>query len=164
VPAGRPRGEEASFNFPDNYTAYYLQEESFFSHNERRYLKLNTIAPATLASLPAVADCAKGVKVAIAESDIDDYPALWLRGTSGNGLAATFAPYPLKETLEKGRDFKVTEAADYIAVAKGSRTYPWRLLGIVEKDGDLITNQLVWLLAKPSQVLFPQPGWSANYR
>ena len=25
-------------------------------------------------------------------------------------------------------------------------------MGIAEKDGDLITNQLVWLLAKPSQV------------
>ena len=93
-----------------------------------------------------------GVKVAVAESDIEDYPGLWLRGTSGNGLAATFPPYPLKETLEKDRDFKVTQAADYIAVTRGTRSYPWRLLGIAEKDGDLITNQLVYLLAKPSQI------------
>ena len=88
-------------------------------------------------------DAANGVKVAVAESDIEDYPGLWLRGTSGNGLAATFPPYPLKETLEKDRDFKVTQAADYIAVTRGTRSYPWRLLGIAEKDGDLITNQLV---------------------
>ena len=88
-------------------------------------------------------DAGNGVKVAVAESDIEDYPGLWLRGTSDNGLAATFPPYPLKETLENDRDFKVTEAADYIAVTRGTRTYPWRLLGIAEKDGDLITNQLV---------------------
>ncbi|MGA9800712.1 MAG: glycoside hydrolase family 97 protein [Terriglobales bacterium] len=146
--------EESNFNFPENYRVYYPQEESFFSHNERHYLPMNlqTIAPAAIASLPAVVDAANGVKVAIAESDIEDYPGLWLHGTSSNGLAAIFPPYPLQETLEKDRDFKVTQAADYIAVTRGTRSYPWRILGIAEKDGDLITNQLVWLLAKPSQV------------
>ncbi len=147
-------GEESSFNFAGDYRVYYPQEESFFSHNERHYLPMNmaTIAPSAIASLPAVVDAANGVKVAVAESDIEDYPGLWLRGTSGNGLAATFPPYPLKETLEKDRDFKVTQAADYIAVTRGTRSYPWRLLGIAEKDGDLITNPLVYLLAKPSQI------------
>src|SRR3712207_8593801 len=43
-----------------------------------------------------------------------------------------FPPYPLKEELKGDRDFKVAEAADYIAVTKGARTYPWRLLGIAE--------------------------------
>ena len=132
--------------------------------------KMAAIAPATLGSLPAVVD-AGGVKVAIAESDVEDYPGLWLRGTGGNALTAAFPPYPLKETLEKDRDFKVTQAADYIAVTKGTRTFPWRVMGIAEKDGDLITNPLVWLLAKPSQVQdtsWIKPGkvawdwWNAN--
>jgi len=146
-------GEEAAFNFPGNYTVYYPREESFMSHNERKYLpvKLGEIEPAAIASLPAVVD-AGGAKVALAESDIEDYPGLWLRGTGGNGLTATFPPYPLQEVLERDRDFKVTEAADYIAATKGTRTFPWRLMGIAEKDGDLITNPLVYLLAKPSQL------------
>jgi alpha-glucosidase len=46
----------------------------------------------------------------------------------------------------------VVESADYIAVTKGTRTFPWRIIGIAEKDGDLLTNQLTWLLAKPSLV------------
>jgi len=165
--------EEVSLNFAGDYNVYYPQEESFFSHNERKYLpiKLSQIAPTAIASLPAVVDAPNGVKIAVADSDIEDYPGLWLHGTNGNALAATFPPYPLKETLEKDRDFKVTEAADYIAVTRGRRTYPWRLLGIAEKDGDLITNQLVWLLAKPSQVhdtSWIRPGkvawdwWNAN--
>ena len=147
-------GEEAAFNFPENYRVYYPREESFFSHNERKYLpvKMAEIESTAIASLPAVVEAAGGVKVAIAESDIDDYPGLWLKGTGGNGLTATFPPYPLKETLEKDRDFKVTEAADYIAVTKGTRTYSWRIMAIAEKDGDLITNQMVYLLAKPSQL------------
>jgi alpha-glucosidase len=164
--------EEATFKFPGSYTVYYPQEESFFSHNERKYLPqaMNRIAPTAIASLPAVVDVA-GVKVAIAESDVEDYPGLWLRGTSGDGLSAIFEPYPLKEKLERDRDYKVVESADYIAVTKGTRTFPWRLVGIAERDADLITNPLVWLLEKPSQVQdtsWIKPGkvawdwWNAN--
>jgi alpha-glucosidase len=146
-------GEEAAFNFADNYTVFYPQEESLFSHNERLYLPkpLKEIGTAAFASLPAVVD-AGGVKVAVAESDVEDYPGLWLRGTGANGLGALFPPYPLREELKGDRDFRVAEAADYIAVTRGARTYPWRLLGVAERDGDLLTNQLVYLLASPSRV------------
>lgn len=165
--------EEASFNFPANFNTYYPQEDSFFSHNERRYVPqhLSEIAPAFIATLPAVVDMGGGAKVAIAESDVEDYPGLWLHGTGGNGLAAVFPPYPLKEKLERDRDFRVVESADYISVTKGTRTFPWRLVGVAEKDGDLLTNQLVWLTEKPSQIQdtsWIKPGkvawdwWNAN--
>jgi alpha-glucosidase len=147
-------GEEAKFNFPSNFVVYYPQEDSFFSHNERKYLPqhLNEIAAAFLASLPAVVDVDDGAKVALAESDVDDYPGLFLRGTGGNGLAATFPPYPLKESLTGDRDFRVVESADYIANTAGTRSFPWRVIGIAEKDGDLLTNEIVYLLEKPSQL------------
>jgi alpha-glucosidase len=149
-------GEEVSLNFAGDYNFYYPKEESFFSHNEREflYLPLKDITPTSLASLPAVVVTSDGVKLAIGESDVEDYPGLWLRGNSNNWLSATFPPYPLKEELRKDndRDFRVTQAADYIAVTKGTRTYPWRIVGIAQKDADLITNQMVYLLAKPSQV------------
>jgi alpha-glucosidase len=147
-------GEEMSLRFTSNDVVYYPEEESFFSHNERKYLPrhLSEIESAFTATLPAVVDVGSGAKVAIAESDLEEYPGLWLRGTSGNGLAGTFPPYPLKEKLERDRDVRVVESADYIAVTKGTRTFPWRIMGIAEKDGDLLTNQLTWLLAKPSQV------------
>ena len=153
-PQERIYGEEVSLNFAGDYHVYYPKEDSFFSHNEREflYLPLKDIAPNSLASLPAVVDTKDGAKIAIAESDVDDYPGLWLRGNSNNGLSGIFPPYPLKEQLNRDRDFKITQAADYIAVTKGSRTFPWRILGIAEKDSDLITNQMVYLLAKPSQV------------
>ncbi|HKW65129.1 MAG TPA: glycoside hydrolase family 97 protein [Candidatus Acidoferrum sp.] len=165
--------EEANFNFPANFIVYYPLEDSFFSHNERRYVpqRLSEIAQAFIATLPAVVDVGGGAKVAIAESDVEDYPGLWLRGTGGNSLAAVFPPYPLKEKLEGDRDFRVVESADYIAVTKGTRTFPWRLIGVAEKDGDLLTNPLVWLTEKPSQVQdtsWIKPGkvawdwWNAN--
>jgi len=152
-------GEESVFNFTRDSIAYYPQEDSFFSHNERKYLPqhLSEIAPEFLGSLPAVVDIEGGAKVAIAESDVEDYPGLWLRGTGGAGLTATFEPYPLKTKLERDRDLRVIEAADYIALTSGTRSFPWRVMGIAEHDGDLITNQILWLLQKPSQ--FQDTSW-----
>jgi alpha-glucosidase len=164
--------EEVALNFADNYFAYYPEEESFFSHQERLFLPraLGDLAPKNLASLPAVVD-ANGVKLAVAESDVIDYPGLWLLGTGGNGLAGTFPPYPLEEKLTGDRDLRVTKSADYIAVTKGTRTYPWRLVGVARRDGDLITNPLVYLLERPTELIdtsWIKPGkvawdwWNAN--
>ena len=46
----------------------------------------------------------------------------------------------------------MTKHADYIAKTTGSRSYPWRIFAIAEQDKDLITNQLVYLLAPPLQL------------
>jgi alpha-glucosidase len=145
--------EEVSLRFAGDWGVYFPQEESFFSHNERHYLhrRLKELGPGALASTPAVVD-ADGVKIAIADSDIEDYPGLWLRGTGGPALQGTFPLYPLEEKLERDRDFKVVRAAEYIAVTKGARSYPWRVLGIAEQDKDLLTNAIVYLLAAPSRV------------
>ena len=146
--------EEVRFNFVGDTTVFYPQEDTMFSHNERKYVpvRLSEIVPEFIATMPAVLDAGYGAKVAIAESDVEDYPGMWFKGTTGPALAGTFPHYPLKEKLEGDRDFRVVESADYIAVTSGTRTYPWRLTGIVDRDADLITNQLVWLLAKPSQL------------
>ena len=111
-------GEEVNINFAGDYSVYYPQEDSFFSHNERKflYLSLKDIAAGAMAS------CARGEwtqgtgsGLAIAEADVDDYPGLWLRGNNSNSLSGIFPPYPLKEELNRDRDYKVTQAADYIA-------------------------------------------------
>ena len=146
--------ENVSLNFSGDYSAYYPKEESFFSHNEREftYLALKDIPATLIASLPAVIDTKTGVKLIVGESDVTDYPGLWLRGNSNNSLSATFPPYPLKEELRRDRDLQVTQAADYIAATSGTRTFPWRIIGVAETDAELITNQMVYLLARPSQV------------
>ncbi len=146
--------EEALFRFAADDTVFFPEEESMFSHNERKYLPraMSTISEKTIGTLPAVVDVGEGAKIAVAESGVEDYPGLWLRGGGEHALAATFEHYPLKETLTGDRDFKPTEVADYIAVTKGTRAFPWRVLGIAEHDKDLISNSLVWLLENPSQL------------
>src|SRR5206468_2936529 len=64
-------GEEVKFNFPGDATVFYPQEDSIFSHNERKYVpqRLKEIDPAFIATMPAVVDAGEGAKLAIAESD-----------------------------------------------------------------------------------------------
>src|SRR5260370_116409 len=63
-------GEEMNLNFPSHHVVYYPEEESFFSHNERKYLprRLSAIDPAFIATLPAVVDVENGAKVAITQT------------------------------------------------------------------------------------------------
>ena len=146
--------EEAAFSFADNFGVYYPKEEGFFSHNEREfvYLPLKEITQKSLASIPVIVNTRGGAKLMLADSDVDDYPGLWFRGNGNNTLSATFPAYPLTEQLKGDRDFRVTKTADYIAETKGTRTFPWRIVGVAENDADLITNDLVYLLAQPSQI------------
>src|SRR5215813_10576114 len=83
--------EEASFNFTDNYTVYYPQEESLFSHNERQFL------PRPLKDIAPTAPCCS--RRAATVPDSPRRPGLWLRGGSNTGLSGIFPPYPLKEQL-----------------------------------------------------------------
>ena len=146
--------EEVGLRFNGDYSVYYPKEESLFSHNEREflYLPLKEIAKETIASLPAVVDTRAGIKLIVGESDVDDYPGLWLHGNSDNSLVGMFPHYPLKEEAKNDRDVRVTQTADYIASTKGTRTFPWRIIGIADNDANLITNQMVYLLAKPSAI------------
>ena len=150
----RIHNEEATLNFAGNFHAYYPKEDGFFSHNEREfvYLPLKNIAQNSLASIPVIVNTNSGAKLLLADADVSDYPGLWFRGNSNNTLSATFPAYPSKEELKGDRDFRVTKTADYIAETKGTRTFPWRIIGVAETDADLFMNQLVYLLAQPSQV------------
>jgi alpha-glucosidase len=148
-------GEEALFRFSGDAPVFYPNEgKTFFSHNEQHYKPVNMsqIPPGDLATLPAVVETQAGPKVAIAEADVESYPGLWLRATGTAALAAAFPPYPLEEKAVRDRDVKVVRAADYIAVTTGTRAYPWRLLGVARTDADLITNSLVYLAQRPSEL------------
>jgi alpha-glucosidase len=146
--------EEASFNFAQQDTVYFPQEESFMSHNERLYKKLllSQITPGSFCSLPVLVKTQSGIYVLVTEADLEDYPGLWLKVNDKNTLSALLPGVALQEEQVNDRDIKVTKYADFIAQTKGTRTYPWRVMAIAEKDADLILNQLVFLLSKPLEL------------
>lgn len=164
--------ELLDIRLPQGDSIYFAEEESFMSHNERLYKKYAPadIASKQFASLPDLIENQSNTKVFISESDLYDYAGMWLQGTGGNGLKAIFPKYPLQEKALNDRDEYVTERADYIAKTAGTRTFPWRVFAVANDDAKLIENQLVYLLAKPSQDDFSwiKPGkvawdwWNAN--
>ncbi len=93
-------------------------------------------------------------KIVITESDLEDYPGMFLRGTGQNKLIGDFAPYPIEEKIQEGEfpQYLVTKRADYIAKTKGTRTYPWRVFLIAQEDRELPENDLVYRLGSPSRV------------
>lgn len=108
-----------------------------------------------------VVDIEEGPKVAIAESDLYDYPGFYLFGTGKPSLTAKFPNFVLEESMRRDRDPVVTKRADYIAKTEGSRSFPWRILVLAEKDGDLIDTDIVWKLARPCELKdtsWIQPG------
>jgi len=92
--------------------------------------------------------------VAITESDLDDYPGMFLQGTNKNSFSTAFAPYPVEEKIVEG-DYPekvVSKRADYLAKTIGTRNFPWRVLIIAREDKELPTNDLVYRLAAPSKL------------
>jgi len=165
--------EEVTFNFTDNHSMYFPEEESFQTHSEReyKYLKLGAISDKTMCCVPALVEVQDGPKVLITEADLEDYPGLYLRGNSNESLTGKFPAYALDERARNDRDVPVTQRADFIAKTKGRRSFPWRVLIVTEKDGDLIESQMVYKLAKPLQLddtSWIKPGkvawdwWNAN--
>ncbi|MHC4438642.1 MAG: glycoside hydrolase family 97 N-terminal domain-containing protein, partial [Planctomycetota bacterium] len=141
--------EQATFNFTDNHSTYFPEEDSFQTHSERdyKYLKLNTISDKMMCSLPALVEVRSGPKILITEADLEDYPGLYLRGNNNESLYGKFPAFALADKAKNDRDVPVTKRADFIAKTKGLRSFPWRVLIVVENDGDLIESQMVYKLA-----------------
>lgn len=146
--------EQAEFTFNRDYKVYFPEEESFQSHQERtfKYISLSEVTAKKFSSVPAVVDVESGPKIAITEADLEDYAGLWLTGAddSPTKLVGKFPACALKEEAKNDRDVPVTERAPYLAKTAGKRVFPWRVLMIAAKDGDLIESQMIYRLAKPS--------------
>lgn len=138
--------EQAEFNMDKTGKAWYPQEDGFYSHNERKYIPygVSEIDENKLASLPALFEV-NGTKLLITESGLYNYAGMWLRG--GNSIHGVFPHFPKTVKITSDRDEQVESRQDYIAELKGPQAFPWRIVMIARKDGDLLTNQLVYQLA-----------------
>jgi alpha-glucosidase len=157
--------EEVGFRFGGDYSVYFPVVDTFLSSFERNYscLPVSQVTDEKMAFLPVLVGIQDGPKVAITEADLDDYPGLYLMGAKDGepALYGTFAAYPLREEQRRDRTLAVAERADYIAETSGTREYPWRVLAVARRDGDLLENDIVYRLAKPcalKDTSWIQPG------
>ncbi|KAA2243551.1 glycoside hydrolase family 97 protein [Chitinophaga agrisoli] len=154
--------ETAQFNFPQPHKMYYPEVvkrenvDSFHTSFEELYqLKpMDSLTAANLCFSPLLVAPANGPRVLITESDLEDYPGMFLTGTGGAALRGKFAPYPLQEGVTEGEfpQLIVTARAPFLASTNGTRAFPWRVLVIAATDKELPANDLVYRLAAPSRL------------
>ena len=136
---------------PDSSQGFLMQEKDFLSMSESPYIchQINTYKDGALFSLPALFQV-KNKFIEILESDVVDFPGLWL---VKNGQSFQ-SEHPQKALETKAGpcyyEQYVTKRASYIAETTGNRNYPWRIFAIADQEKELITNQLVYLLATPA--------------
>ncbi len=139
------------------------------SNHEENYqqLAVDAVPEGRLAYLPVTVQTPGGY-VAFTESDLRDYPGLWLRRVPGEpAMAGDFARYPLEQQVFGG-EFKqslITRRADFLARTSGKRTFPWRVLMVSPDAAGLLGNDLVYRLASPLElqdVSWIRPGQSTE--
>lgn len=165
------KNEIAEFKFDQDYITYMAHttndKDPFAMAFQNTYsIKSLSQVDSALVFLPVTVDLREKLKVTITESDLEDYPGMFVRANqSEKTLKGVFAPYPKEFDYYPWRCQQyVTERADFIAKTAGKRSFPWRILAISEDDREMPINNLVYLLASPNRIgdtSWIKPGKSA---
>ena len=162
--------ETAEFNFAKDWNmwaAYVAQhteslESQYYNsfENTYSYTPLSSWNKERLAFLPLMVEGPRGKKIVVTESDLIDYPGMYLYNEKGDkNLSARFAPYP-NEVRQGGHNnlqLEVQSRQPYIAKCVGNEKFPWRIIAVSEDDVQMADNDMVYRLARPADTTI---GWN----
>ena len=156
--------EEVSLHFAKDWDAFipYVRDsgnredqlqnsfENTYTHTKLSKLRTNRILFS-----PFVVEADNGVKVAVAESDVENYPGLFFLGDGQSpSLTGVSAPYPKKQVqggyhklqlIAKGRE-------PYLTKSYKGQAFPWRIFCVATEDAQLLDNDMVYRLAAPNRI------------
>ena len=147
--------ECAEFRFAEGSETLWPRETTpdFVSHCEASFVREPVTGADSVryAFLPVWFTSPGGTRMVVTETDLEDYPCMFLRAEGGVPCAA-FPPVVLESRLKEGsdRNEEFVRTAPYIARTQGTRTFPWRLVTIDPDDRSLLENNLSYVLASPS--------------
>ena len=153
--------ERFNISLPENSSAWFAFSNRWMNSYEHIYQKqpIDSVNNNKTVQLPLLVDLHNQGKLLITESDLYDYPGLYFTGNNSNELQSIFPP--AVKTEEKNdstknwgwdRTFRPASVYNYIAHTKGSRTFPWRILAVADRDDQLLNNQIVYKLALPTKI------------
>ena len=155
--------EQAEFAFPYDYSAYvpYVAgdketfEQQFYTSFENTYAHhaISRWQKGKLAFLPVTVEAANGIKLCITESDLRDYPGMYLSNQEGGrSLRGVFAASPAQ--VEQGGHNMlqglVRSRRNYLSRVTSPHAFPWRVIAIAKEDRQLAESDLTWRLATPA--------------
>lgn len=149
-----------SLHFPAQYTAEVSHVGSFRTSCETDYRHVSTAQfkpDDEMTYLPILVNTDRQYRILVSETDLNDYPGMFLRGTGDNGMKAVFPPVPLEVKDDGDRSQAFVKTASYIARTQGTRSFPWRYLMLARQDKDLVLNTLTYQMASPCEL--KDTGW-----
>jgi len=152
--------EDFEVHFPGEYELNVQQPGDFKTAYEEPYSKVKSkdwSLSDKMSNLPVLIDTKKQYKILISESNLSDYPGMFLKGTGNNGIVSVFPKVPVEFGDDGDRSVKIIKEAKYIAKTAGTRAFPWRYFVITSNDKQLMENTMTLKLASPS--LIKDPSW-----
>ncbi|SFB84176.1 alpha-glucosidase [Zunongwangia mangrovi] len=149
--------EQLDLKFPKSTTSLFPYEKSTYSHYEQTFTQvaIDTLEKGKFGAMPILFK-ADEMNILISEADLYDYPNLFLESDGNGNLKAKFPKAVAKTEPVEGssgdRNLVITEEFPYIAKTKGTRSLPWRVFIASARDKDLIEQDLVYLLSRPSEL------------
>ncbi len=159
--------EQAEFRFAEDVetTVPYIRTESgddsiFFNSFENYYSvhPLSQWEAGLKAFLPVSFATQRGWRINITESDLLDYPGMYLQHLGGTAVGGLFAPYP-RDVEHGGYNMLqgvVRSAEPYIARQQAGAALPWRIVAVATQDKAMLDSDLVYALSRPAA----QADWS----
>lgn len=158
------KNEEFSVNYSGNCRAELQQPSKFKTAYENKYESVSIQEFQTngkMANLPALIELKSPYKILISETDLFDYPCMFLKGNGSNGMTSLFPKVPTEFGDDGDRSVKILKEADYIAKTSGTRSFPWRLMIITNDDRKIVESDLVTKLSPRNRlgdVSWVKPG------
>ncbi len=146
--------ESFSVAFPEDAIVNLQQPDRFKTSYEDPYTRkrLSEWTPTDrMSTLPVLVEESDSICVLVSESDLSDYPCMFLRGNGTGGFSSVFPRQPLEFGDDGDRSVKILKEADYMASTSGTRTFPWRYMAIGTPK-DIIEQTFTCLLASPSVI------------
>ncbi|MBR5334104.1 MAG: glycoside hydrolase family 97 protein [Alistipes sp.] len=159
------KSEVAEFSFEKDNNVYcsYVRsnqkksfEQQYFNSFEGPYFiePMTKMGNNRLMYLPVLVDLGDK-KVCITETDLVNYPGMYLYNSDNNtSLESHFATVP-DEVEQGGHNMLqglVQSRKPYIAALNGARTFPWRICNIARNDAELLNNDMVFRLSHPNVI------------
>ncbi len=153
------RDEQAEFRFAEDVeaTVPYVRHDSQadpYLNSFETYYQIHPLSAwkDDIALLPTSFAMRNGWRVNITESDLLDYPGMYLKHLGGTALGGAYPPYP-KEVVQGGHNRLqgiVRSKEDFIAKQPAGAALPWRIVAVATSDVRLLDSDLAYVLGRPA--------------
>ena len=159
------QNEEAQYKFTNDAkaTAPYVYSSGTIEHQlfqafENTYtnLPVSELDKNRLMFLPLSVEAPQGKRITITESDLRNYPGMYLTTSIGENIMTGFFA-PLRNEIEEHAGYNnlqviVKSRHNFIAKVESGRTFPWRAAIVTRNDVELANTSMSYKLAEPNVI------------